>query len=146
MLPDFIDISPMIRIPVAELEFRFVRSSGPGGQNVNKLSTKVELYFDVTKSPSISTGEREYLLTKLASQIDASGNIRVVSQTERSQLANRIKAIQKLETLLQNALKRPKKRTKTKPTRRSKEERIHAKKIRSAKIQNRNRKKLLEDQ
>lgn len=137
MLPEEIELTPAIRIPTWELQFKFVRSSGPGGQNVNKLSTKVELYFNIRKSPSIPAEQKRLIMEKLSSHIDAGGSIRVVSQTERSQLANRIKAIHKLESVLKNGLKRPRIRRLTKPTLISKEERIHEKKVRSSKIKSR---------
>lgn len=136
-LPDFIEITPTLTIPASELRFHFVRSSGPGGQNVNKLSTKVELYFNVRTSRSFSEDQRALIIKKISSQLDADGNIRVVSQTERSQYANRIKAMSKLGSVLRNALKQPKIRRPSKPTAASKEKRLLEKKVRSEKLKSR---------
>lgn len=137
MLPEFIEVTPTLSIPTSELRFHFVRSSGPGGQNVNKLSTKVELYFNVRTSRSFSGEQRALIIKKISSQLDADGNIRVVSQTERSQYANRIKAMSKLGSVLRNALKQPKIRRPSKPTAASKEKRLLEKKVRSEKLKSR---------
>lgn len=137
MLPDVLEISPTITIPITEIVFRFSRSSGKGGQHVNKVSTKAEASFTIEQSPSIPPEIKARLATKLRSRLTSDGSLRVVVQTERSQMANRVKAVKKLETILKNALKEKKKRLATKPTRASKEERLHAKKARSTKLKSR---------
>ena len=125
----------MVNIPPAEMRFRTSRSGGPGGQNVNKLETRVELMFDVTRSPSLSDDQKNLILTALASRIDAEGILHISSQKSRSQWENKQIVIEKLAVLLRSALRVRKKRVKTAPTRGSKERRVHAKKKHSKKKQ-----------
>lgn len=127
----YIHISPSIKIPLTELEFRTSRSGGPGGQNVNKLETRVELMFDIQHSPSLTSHIRERLLTHLAGSLDSSGVIRIVSQESRSQWKNKQLAIEKLTILLKSALAIRKKRIATKPTKIASEVRLQSKRIRS---------------
>jgi len=117
-----------LSIPKSELEFRTSRSGGPGGQNVNKLETKVELLFDVLHSPSLTERQREILLSNLKSKLEADGMLRIVSQESRSQWKNKQDAIGKFVEVLRRALKVRKKRIKTTPTRAAKEERARQKK------------------
>jgi ribosome-associated protein len=124
-------ISHSLRIPLAELLFRTSRSGGPGGQNVNKLETRVELLFDVAHSPSIPENLRQRLLTNLHSRLDSTGVLRIVAQESRSQWKNKQFAITKLAALLKSALIVRKKRIATKPTKTARENRIRAKKVRS---------------
>ena len=121
-------ITSSVQIPLSELRFRTSRSSGPGGQNVNKLETRVELVFDVAGSPSLSEDQKNILLTLLASRIDARGVLHISSQKSRSQWENKQLVIEKLASLLQGALKVRRKRVKTSPTRSSKERRVQSKK------------------
>lgn len=111
-------------------EFRFVtsRSSGPGGQNVNKVSTKVELRFDIPGSILLTDDEKEILQTLLQNKINTEGILITVSQSERSQLKNKEKAVAKFYSLLKKALTPKKKRKPSKPTLASKEKRLEEKK------------------
>lgn len=126
-----IQITNTLSIPLSELSFRFSRSSGPGGQHVNKSETRVELLFDVANSPSLTDAQRERVMRGLASRIDGAGVLHVTSQATRSQKQNRDLAIARFTRLMRKALERPKKRRPTKPSRQAKERRLRAKKRRS---------------
>lgn len=121
-----------------ELEFKAVRSSGKGGQNVNKVSTKVELRFNVSLSAELDENEKVSLHYKLPNRISQEGFLILTSETERTQLANKKKVIELFFKLLEKALKREKKRVKTKPTKVSKEKRLKDKKLQSEKKKLRN--------
>ncbi|MEI7897804.1 MAG: alternative ribosome rescue aminoacyl-tRNA hydrolase ArfB [bacterium] len=116
-----------------ELNYSASRSSGPGGQHVNKVSTRMELRFHVASSLLLSDAEKELIGEKLANRINAAGELILVSQSERSQLQNKEKVTEKFYELLARALKPRKKRTPTKPTRASKEERLEIKRQQSEK-------------
>ena len=116
-------------IPESELKFKYARSSGPGGQNVNKLSTKVWVFFNINECENLTEHQKKTIAKKLATRIDKGGNIRVVCQRHRSQSANKQAAVLRLGELLTEALKKAKPRKKTKPTAASKERRLKAKKI-----------------
>ncbi|UCF07070.1 MAG: aminoacyl-tRNA hydrolase [bacterium] len=96
-----------------ELSFTFSRSSGPGGQNVNKVSTRVTLHFDVAHSPSLTDEQRDRIMERLATRINREGVLRVISQRFRSQRANREAATERFVVLMQEALRvtPPRKRT-----------------------------------
>ncbi len=126
-------INSRLSIPLEEIEISFTRSSGPGGQHVNKTSTQAELSFDLEHSPSIEETDRAWLLTRLGTRIDSSGRLRVTSQNYRSQLRNKEAALEKLAALIAGAMERPKTRKRTKPTRTAKETRLQSKKIASEK-------------
>ena len=128
-----IEILPGVNIAEWELEFRFARSGGPGGQNVNRVSTKVHLLFDVTHSPSLDDAQKQRILTALRSRIDSDGVLRIVSDESRSQWQNRETAVRKFTSLLRSALKVRKRRIRTKPSAGSHEKRIRTKKIRGEK-------------
>ncbi len=117
----------------SEFEFKSSRSGGKGGQNVNKVETKIELNFDVLNSLLLNDDEKNIILMKLKNRIDKNGMLRLTSQTERSQFMNKEKAIMKFYSLIDKALEAEKVRTKTKPTKASKEKRIETKKIISGK-------------
>lgn len=115
----------------AEFQFATSRSSGPGGQNVNKVNSKVELRFDIAHSEILTLEQKETLLQKLASKITSDGILCVVSQRDRSQLANKEDVISKFYALLARALKPQKPRKKTKPSKTSVEKRLTGKRIKA---------------
>jgi ribosome-associated protein len=129
---DAIPITPRLAIPREEITLRATRSSGPGGQHVNTSSTRVELTWNVTESPSLSPEQRERLLGKLATRLDSSGTLRVVAQSERSQLRNREEAISRFAALVAQALVVPKIRRPTRPSKSAKRERLDDKRKRGA--------------
>jgi len=114
-----------------ELDFRTSRSSGAGGQHVNKTETKVEVLFDVNKSQALSDEEKEIILQKLATSINDEGILAVNSQKSRSQFSNKENAIEKLKLKLEKALIPKAKRIRTKPSKGAIEERLAEKKMRS---------------
>jgi ribosome-associated protein len=130
-------ITPSLAIPLSELDFRASRSGGPGGQHVNTSSTRVEVWWDVVHSPSLTQEQRELLLQRLESRLDSEGRLRLVSSSSRSQLRNKEDVTNRLQTLLASALVVRKKRKATKPSRASKAARLEAKRRRSATKQRR---------
>ena len=116
-----------------EFVFNTSRSSGAGGQNVNKVSTKVELRFSIPSSNYLTIEEKETLHEKLSNKITIEGVLIVVSQSERTQLGNKQRCIEKFNELIRKALTPRKKRKPTKPTRISKEKRLDTKRIQSEK-------------
>lgn len=133
-MPDatHLDIAPELQLPLAELEFRASRSGGPGGQHVNTSSTRVEVWWDVAASPSLSAAQRQRLLTRLAARLDGAGRLRLVSSTSRSQLRNREDVTERLRDVVAQALAVPKPRKRTKPTRAAKAARVESKRRRAA--------------
>ena len=126
-----IEINRKLEIQEHEISYTFSRSSKPGGQNVNKVSTRVTLLFDVEASPNLTERQRERLREKLATRIGRDGILRVVSQKHRTQKANREAALERFITLLAGALKPRRRRRTTVIPRGVKEERLRAKKQRS---------------
>lgn len=120
-----------IRIPDSELVERFVRSAGPGGQNVNKVATAVELRFDVAGSPSLPEPVRARLLTRRDRRMTADGVLVLSAQRFRTQERNREDARVRLAAFIEAGLHAPKKRVATRPTRASKERRLAGKRERS---------------
>jgi ribosome-associated protein len=123
-----IEILNSIAISESELVFKASRSSGPGGQNVNKLNTRIELFFKVAESSSFSETQRKQIISRLSKRIDKDGFLRVVSQAQRSQHANRLAAMERLQKLLADALKRKPVRKKTKVPYSAKQKRLDSKK------------------
>lgn len=128
---DILRINDEVEIPLSELSFRFSRSSGPGGQHVQKSSTRVELLFDVANSPSLSDAQRSRVLKRLASHVDTAGILHLTSQSERSQFRNREQVISRFRSMMREALKRRKRRRPTRPSAESRERRLRKKKERS---------------
>ena len=126
-----IRITPDISIDEREIEESFVRSSGPGGQNVNKLSTAVQLRFDVRRSPSLPNDVAIRLMRLAGKRLTKDGVLVIVAQNHRTQERNRAEALGRLVTLVQEAAVRPVPRRPTKPTKASREKRLEGKKIRS---------------
>ena len=131
-MAEVVRITPEVAVPVAELEFRASRASGPGGQGVNTTDSRVELRFDVAGSPSLSDEAKELALRRLGPRLDSGGVLRVVAQAQRSQLANRRAAMERFAELLTAALATPRARRPTRPTRASTARRVESKRRRSA--------------
>ena len=126
-----IEIKDDILISENELVFKFSRSSGPGGQNVNKVNTRVTLLFDLANSTNLSDVQKKRILKQLAGRASKDGVIRVVSQRYRTQKANRRAVVERLQKLLSSAMETKAVRKKTKVPRSAKRQRLEEKKRRS---------------
>ena len=124
-------VSPRLTIPAGELALAFARSGGPGGQNVNKVSSKVELRWNPTTSAGLAPDDRTWLLSRLGNRLTTDGTLIVTSTATRDQLKNRDDALAKLTLIVRAALERPKKRHATKPSRASKRRRVEDKRHRA---------------
>ena len=120
---------------INEVTFSASRGGGPGGQNVNKVSTKVELRFDVNDSETLTETQKQRILSKLKNRITTDGELVLTSSVERTQWRNKEKVTQKFFELVEQALTPPKKRIKTKPTKASKAKRLENKKKQGQKKQ-----------
>lgn len=127
-----LQITPSIQINENELQFEYIRASGPGGQNVNKVATAVQLRFDITNSPSLASDLKGRLIRLAGNRVNADGILLIEAKRFRTQEQNREDATQRLIELLQKASIKPKKRLRTRPTKSSREERLKGKKQRGA--------------
>ena len=132
-----IKITHSIYINESEVKESFIRSSGPGGQHVNKVSTAVQLRFNAKNSGNISAKVFNRLRAIAGSKLTEDGNVIIVSREHRSQSQNRRVALDKLISLLQQAAKKPKRRKKTRPSRASVEKRLRNKRLQSEKKKSR---------
>lgn len=121
----------VIEIPEENLVFKFSRSGGPGGQNVNKVNTRVTVFFDVARCKRYSDELKKRILRRLATRADKNGVVRVVCQRYRTQKANREGAVERLRELVREALKKRRVRKKTKVPAYAREKRLAEKKRRS---------------
>lgn len=126
-----IEISPALRIPRSELSYRATRAGGPGGQHVNKTASRIELWWHPASSISVTDEQRRRLLDRLAARLDGDGWLRIVASEERSQLRNRAAATERFRALVAQALRVPRTRRKTKPSRAAKAARLDQKRRRS---------------
>lgn len=127
---DNVFINNELTIPAWELTFSFSPSGGPGGQHANKAATRVTLFFDVANSPSLAEAQRGRLLKRLNSRLDQDGILQISAQDTRSQHRNREIVLERFEELLREALKRRKRRRKTRPSKGAHERRLREKKKR----------------
>lgn len=125
-----IEITTALSIDERELQFDYVRASGPGGQNVNKVATAVQLRFDILNSPSLASDTKGRLIRLSGNRVNAGGILLIEAKRFRTQEANREDAIRRLMELVQKASVKPKKRLKTKPTAAAREMRLKQKKQR----------------
>ena len=130
-------VPPGISIPDSEFQFTFVRSSGPGGQNVNKVSSKAVMRWQAAGSPSLIGGVRHRFLSRYASRLTTDGDLVISSQRYRDQAKNRDDCLEKLCAMIEAVAIAPKRRRKTKPSRASVERRLSQKRQRSGQKQQR---------
>jgi ribosome-associated protein len=138
-------INDYIHIPEEELVFTASHSSGPGGQNVNKVSSRVTLWFDVVNSPSLSMEQKNLVLLRLAGRISKAGILRVISQRTRSQADNRELATERFVDLLRESLKEVPARKKTRVSKAARRRRLEEKRQRSTLKKKRSKRPLSED-
>jgi ribosome-associated protein len=122
-----LEVTPTFVIPDTDLSFAFVRASGPGGQNVNKVSSAVQLRFDMQGSTALSDAVKSRLRALAGRRVTDDGAILIIARNQRSQDHNRREALERLAELIQRALVVPKTRRATKPTRASRERRLDTK-------------------
>ncbi len=140
-----IDITDNISIREDELIFKASRSAGPGGQNVNKVNTRITLFLDVANCESFSDVQKRRILSRLATRADKNGLVRVASQRFRTQKANRRAAVERLQQLLAEVLKTRPVRKKTKIPYAAKQRRLEEKRRRSLLKRQRAKRNLGED-
>jgi ribosome-associated protein len=132
-------ISPRIAVPLREIELSYARSSGPGGQNVNKVASKAVLRFDLRGSPSLPEPARQRALTRLAARLTRDGALVLSSDAYRDQPRNRAAVLRRLRDLLATAVAVPKRRRPTAPTAASRERRLAGKRLRAERKRQRTR-------
>jgi len=125
--PKMLRAGPDIQIPLDELHFTFVRSAGPGGQNVNKVASKAVLRWAVAASPSLSNAVRARFLVRYSSRLTITGELVITSQLYRDQSRNRADCLEKLQQMLAAVAAAPRRRKKTRPSRGSVERRLETK-------------------
>lgn len=126
-----IRINNDISIPLSEIQFKFSRSGGPGGQNVNRVSTRVELLFDVASTTSLDAETKQRIQHHLRNKIDSNGILRIVAQESRSQWKNRERAVEKFIEIFKRAIRVKKERKATLPSEAAHRKRVEAKKQRA---------------
>lgn len=129
--PDAVEIVPGVRLAESDMRFRYARSSGPGGQNVNKLNTKADLWVPLDALYGLSDRALARLRQMAGKRLTTAGEIHISSDTERTQESNRAAVLDRLRDLLSQAVREPKARKKTKPSRASKRRRLDSKRRRS---------------
>ena len=127
-----IEVTPTLKIDESEIQLDFIRASGPGGQNVNKVASSVQLRFDVRNSPALYPDVKERLIKLAGSRMTEEGVLIIEARRYRTQEQNRLDAIQRLVALVQKALVEPKQRKKTRPSVTSSAARVDEKKRRGA--------------
>ena len=130
-VPPILEILPRLRVPGAEIHLAFAASSGPGGQNVNKVASKAVLRFDVVRSSALRPDDRALLLTRLASRLTTDGELVLACDRHRDQGRNVEEVLERLKDVLRAALHRDAPRKATRPTRGSRERRMAGKRRRS---------------
>jgi ribosome-associated protein len=128
---NFLEITPDLRLPLSELDYQASRSGGPGGQHVNTSSSRIEVWWDIAHSPTLSEAQRAQLLERLRARLDSTGRLRLVASGSRSQLRNREDATERLQSVVAAALAVRKRRKPTKPSRAAKAARLEAKRRRA---------------
>lgn len=132
-----LEVTPELRIPRDEFRFRYVRSSGPGGQNVNKVASKAVLRWAVTTSPSLPEAVRQRFLARFGSRLTAEGELLLASQRYRDSVRNAEDCLDRLRAMLAQVARAPKRRRATRPTASSRAERLKTKREHSQKKQRR---------
>jgi ribosome-associated protein len=122
-----LEVTPLVSIPDSDLSLSFVRASGPGGQNVNKVASAVQLRFDLEGTTALDEGVKERLRRLAGRRLTDEGALLIIARNHRTQDQNRREALERLAELIRQALVRPKVRKATKPTRASKERRLESK-------------------